>query len=107
MGGGGSRTNCCRRGWEVNPKRVHRLMREDNLLCVRLTPRLVHTRFDPQRRDNLQHFLSESAIHSAASKADAILPAIVVIALAEITRVDATPSPVTYMQLSTAMPAPR
>jgi transposase InsO family protein len=24
-----------RRGWEVNPKRVHRLMREDNLLCVR------------------------------------------------------------------------
>jgi putative transposase len=24
-----------RRGWTVNPKRVHRLMREDNLLCVR------------------------------------------------------------------------
>jgi putative transposase len=24
-----------RRGWEVNPKRVYRLMREDNLLCVR------------------------------------------------------------------------
>jgi transposase InsO family protein len=24
-----------RRGWRVNPKRVHRLMREDNLLCVR------------------------------------------------------------------------
>jgi hypothetical protein len=23
------------RGWTVNPKRVHRLMREDNLLCVR------------------------------------------------------------------------
>ena len=23
-----------RRGWEVNPKRVYRLMREDNLLCV-------------------------------------------------------------------------
>ena len=23
------------RGWRVNPKRVHRLMREDNLLCVR------------------------------------------------------------------------
>jgi len=23
------------RGWKVNPKRVHRLMREDNLLCVR------------------------------------------------------------------------
>ncbi len=24
-----------RRGWKVNPKRVYRLMREDNLLCVR------------------------------------------------------------------------
>jgi putative transposase len=24
-----------RRGWTVNPKRVHRLLREDNLLCVR------------------------------------------------------------------------
>ncbi len=24
-----------RQGWEVNPKRVQRLMREDNLLCVR------------------------------------------------------------------------
>jgi transposase InsO family protein len=23
------------RGWKVNPKRVHRLMREDNPLCVR------------------------------------------------------------------------
>jgi transposase InsO family protein len=23
------------RGWKVNPKRVYRLMREDNLLCVR------------------------------------------------------------------------
>jgi putative transposase len=24
-----------RQGWKINPKRVHRLMREDNLLCVR------------------------------------------------------------------------
>jgi len=24
-----------RRGWTVNAKRVHRLLREDNLLCVR------------------------------------------------------------------------
>ena len=24
-----------RRGWTVNPKRVYRLLREDNLLCVR------------------------------------------------------------------------
>jgi putative transposase len=24
-----------RRGWKVNPKRVYRILREDNLLCVR------------------------------------------------------------------------
>jgi putative transposase len=30
------------RGWTVNPKRVHRLMREDNLLCVR-KPKFVVT----------------------------------------------------------------
>jgi len=31
-----------RRGWTVNPKRVHRLMREDNRLCAR-KPRFVRT----------------------------------------------------------------
>jgi transposase InsO family protein len=32
-----------RRGWTVNPKRVHRLMREDNLLCVRKRKFVVTT----------------------------------------------------------------
>lgn len=32
-----------RRGWVVNPKKVHRLMREDNLLCVRRRKFLVTT----------------------------------------------------------------
>jgi transposase InsO family protein len=32
-----------RRGWEVNPKRVYRLMREDNLLCVRKRKFIVTT----------------------------------------------------------------
>jgi transposase InsO family protein len=32
-----------RRGWRVNPKRVHRLMREDNLLCVRRRKFVVTT----------------------------------------------------------------
>ena len=32
-----------RRGWEVNPKRVYRLMREDNLLCVRKRTFVVTT----------------------------------------------------------------
>jgi len=32
-----------RRGWTVNPKRVHRFMREDNLLCVRKRKFVVTT----------------------------------------------------------------
>ena len=32
-----------RRGWAINPKRVHRLMREDNLLCVRKRKFVVTT----------------------------------------------------------------
>ena len=32
-----------RQGWKVNPKRVHRLMREDNLLCVRKRKFMVAT----------------------------------------------------------------
>ena len=32
-----------RRGWRVNPKRVYRLMREDNLLCVRKRKFIVTT----------------------------------------------------------------
>jgi transposase InsO family protein len=31
------------RGWEVNPKRVYRIMREDNLLCVRRRKFVVTT----------------------------------------------------------------
>jgi transposase InsO family protein len=32
-----------RRGWKVNPKRVHRILREDNLLCVRKRKFIVTT----------------------------------------------------------------
>lgn len=32
-----------RQGWKVNPKRVHRMMREDNLLCVRKRKFVVTT----------------------------------------------------------------
>jgi transposase InsO family protein len=32
-----------RRGWQVNTKRVYRLMREDNLLCVRRRKFVVTT----------------------------------------------------------------
>ena len=38
-----------RRGWTVNPKRVYRLMREDNLLCVRRRKFMVTTDSNPSR----------------------------------------------------------
>jgi putative transposase len=39
-----------RRGWQVNPKRVYRLMREDNLLCVRRRKFVVTTDSNHSRR---------------------------------------------------------
>jgi putative transposase len=39
-----------RRGWRVNPKRVYRLMREDNLLCVRRRRFVVTTESNHWRR---------------------------------------------------------
>ncbi len=39
-----------RRGWTVNPKRVYRLMREDNLLCVRRRKFVVTTDSNHDRR---------------------------------------------------------
>jgi putative transposase len=39
-----------RQGWTVNPKRVYRLMREDNLLCVRRRKFLVTTDSNHSRR---------------------------------------------------------
>jgi len=39
-----------RRGWTVNPKRVYRLMREDNLLCVRRRKFVITTDSHHDRR---------------------------------------------------------
>jgi len=39
-----------RQGWTVNPKRVYRLMREDNLLCVRKRKFVVTTESNHHRR---------------------------------------------------------
>jgi len=39
-----------RQGWTVNPKRVYRLMREDNLLCVRRRKFVVTTDSNHDRR---------------------------------------------------------
>lgn len=39
-----------RQGWKINPKRVRRLMREDNLLCVRKRKFIVTTDSDHDRK---------------------------------------------------------
>ena len=39
-----------RQGWKVNPKRVHRLLREDNLLCIRKRKFVVTTNSNHGRR---------------------------------------------------------
>jgi putative transposase len=39
-----------RRGWKVNPKRVYRLLREDNLLCVRKRKFVVTTDSNHERK---------------------------------------------------------
>jgi len=43
MAGRGPPAELRRRGWVVNPKRVYRIMREDNLLCLRRRKFLVTT----------------------------------------------------------------
>ena len=54
-----------RQGWTVNPKRVYRLMREDNLLCVRRRKFLVTTDSNHARRiyPNLVRELALSGVN--------------------------------------------
>jgi transposase InsO family protein len=54
------------RGWQVNPKRVYRLMREDNLLCVRRRKFVVTTDSNHGRRvyPNLARNMILTAHHS-------------------------------------------
>ena len=54
-----------RQGWTVNPKRVYRLMREDNLLCVRRRKFLVTTDSNHGRRiyPNLAHELALTGVN--------------------------------------------
>jgi len=51
-----------RRGWVVNPKRVYRMMREDNLLCVRKRKFLVTT--DSEHRRKIYPNLAPSMVLS-------------------------------------------
>ena len=48
--------------------------------------------------------MTQPAIHRSATKADAILPAVVIVSLAEITRVGPATAPVAHMQLAPTMP---
>ena len=54
-----------RRGWTVNPKRVYRLLREDNLLCVRKRRFVVTTDSNHTRKvyPNLARDMTLTAIN--------------------------------------------
>jgi transposase InsO family protein len=54
-----------RQGWTVNPKRVYRLMREDNLLCVRRRKFLLTTDSNHGRKiyPNLAHGLVRTGVN--------------------------------------------
>ena len=55
-----------RRGWMVNPKRVHRLLREDNLLCVR--KRKFVTTTDSNHRWNVYANLAADMVLSGVDQ---------------------------------------
>jgi putative transposase len=55
-----------RRGWRVNPKRVYRLMREDNLLCVRRRKFVATT--DSNHRRKVYPNLARSMILTATDQ---------------------------------------
>ncbi len=54
-----------RRGWIVNPKRVYRLLREDNLLCVRKRKFVVTTDSNHRRKvyPNLARYLVLTSVN--------------------------------------------
>jgi putative transposase len=62
---GESRPHCNGRGWDVNHKRVLRVMREDNLLCGRRRAFVVTTdsRHDLPVYQNLAHEIQPAAIN--------------------------------------------
>ena len=55
-----------RRGWMVNPKRVHRLLREDNLLCVRKRKFVLTT--DSKHRWNIYANLAADMVLSGVDQ---------------------------------------
>ena len=63
--GRGSRPRCAGEGWMVNPKRVYRLLREDNLLCIRKRKFVVTTDSNHSRRvyPNLAEQMALSGIN--------------------------------------------
>src|ERR1039457_4734973 len=48
--------------------------------------------------------MTQLTVHRSTAKPNAILPAIVIVSLAEITRVGSTAAPIAHVQLATAMP---
>ena len=94
-------------------KRLSRLIRQlfefagqcDSLRNISGTEFLkrFQTRFYSEMRNDLQQFLAHPAIHGRAPETDAILSSVVIVSLAEVTRVSAPATPVTHVQLATAM----
>ena len=58
-----------------------------------------------QRPYRLQQLLSHPAVYRAATKTDTILSAIIVVALAKISRVCTAATPIPYMELASTVPA--
>ena len=48
MGRGSITAELRRRGWTINRKRVQRIMRVDNFLCLRRMQARAHDRFQPR-----------------------------------------------------------
>jgi len=65
----------------------------------------VQTGFYSHRRNHFEQFLAHAAVHGCTTESDAILSAVIELALAEIARMGAASSPVTNMELSATVAA--
>src|SRR5262249_54824755 len=56
--------------------------------------------FESERGDDFHQFLAHPAIDRCAAETNAILSAIVIVSLADVSRMGSAPAPVTYMKLA-------
>src|SRR5439155_9528160 len=65
----------------------------------------AQTGFYSHRRNHFEQFLAHAAVHGCTTESDAILSAVIELALAEIARMGAASSPVTNMELAATVSA--